>query len=484
MINPLLSMLGAAPAAQGAVQGASAQNGQGGGFLNLITAQLAQPGRAIPAADGPAMAIFDALAPDLEELSTLITEIEALVDGADLGLDVKEEIGDIFATLTNLLGALEQIKTTLMAGQGEEGLQADGKIDLTAFEMGKLPLLAAPTVVLNALQQNLQALPAKISGSDALAPLVSEPQLSAIAAITTKVQAVLRPAAKPQHPVAIAPVLEDVGQPAPQVVVPAASQQNQSSQASPAATVSGLVQTTPTQPTLPEVANANAAVQGAGSDSAAPATSQAAEVLGKLAADQLAEKPAGHVVADVAARLTTSTAGLVDVPREMTPVIPQEVASVVQASGAVSEAAQQVSQSARPDAPQTKFTQAVVGQLRSVEFSEGTTKVELNPRGLGNVEIEMKTNSDGSLSVVVRAESAHVLSSLRGERELLAQIIGQGGEASVDFQEFSENQQQDVGGENGSSGGASGDGGAASAEDGATATETATIGNGQLDLMT
>ena len=176
-------------------------------------------------------------------------------------------------------------------------------------------------------------------------------------------------------------------------------------------------------------------------------------------------------------------AGAIDIPKEMIHVIPEEMASALQA---VTEAqgntahAQQVS--ARPDAPQAKFTQAVIGQLRSVDFQEGTTKIELNPRGLGNVEIEMKTNADGSLSVVVRAESAHVLSSLREERDLLAQIIAQGGDASVDFQEFSSSDQESFEGQSGFDGGAgvsdSGD------EVVVEPSQTTTIGNGQLDLMT
>jgi hypothetical protein len=59
---------------------------------------------------------------------------------------------------------------------------------------------------------------------------------------------------------------------------------------------------------------------------------------------------------------------------------------------------------------------------------------------LGIIEVEMRTNSDGSLSVVVRAENDAVLSALREERDLLAAIIGENASGSLDFQEYSQEQ--------------------------------------------
>lgn len=88
----------------------------------------------------------------------------------------------------------------------------------------------------------------------------------------------------------------------------------------------------------------------------------------------------------------------------------------------------------------TKFANVLVNQVRAVDFQEGVTRFELSPRGLGSIEVEMRTNSDGSLAVVVRAENQAVLNSLREERDLLAAIIADSGSASLDFQEFEQNQ--------------------------------------------
>ncbi len=130
----------------------------------------------------------------------------------------------------------------------------------------------------------------------------------------------------------------------------------------------------------------------------------------------------------------------------------------------------------------SRFVNALLNQVRAVDVQEGVTKVELTPRGLGNIELEMKTNSDGSLSVVVRAENAHVLNSLREERDLLAQVIGQAGGGSVEFENYDDGADQ----QQGEAGGFS-DGGDTAETVSATADSMesdAKIGGGTLDLMT
>lgn len=132
------------------------------------------------------------------------------------------------------------------------------------------------------------------------------------------------------------------------------------------------------------------------------------------------------------------------------------------------------------DTLSSRFATMLVNQVRAVDFQEGTTRFELTPRGLGNVEVEMQTNSDGTLSVVVRAENAHVLNSLREEHDLLAQIIANNEGASFEFEQFSEDRSQ--GGFNGSSDDLLDN--ADSDEPVDKRAEQSTIGGGQLDLMT
>ena len=114
------------------------------------------------------------------------------------------------------------------------------------------------------------------------------------------------------------------------------------------------------------------------------------------------------------------------------------------------EQPQTTQQTQRPENQiSTKFAAVLVNQVRAVDIQEGTTRIELSPRGLGSIEIEMRTNADGSLAVVVRAENDAVLSSLREERDLLAAIIGENASGSLDFQEYSQGQNDEQSGQNG-----------------------------------
>ncbi|WP_370228525.1 flagellar hook-length control protein FliK [Cognatishimia sp.] len=149
----------------------------------------------------------------------------------------------------------------------------------------------------------------------------------------------------------------------------------------------------------------------------------------------------------------------------------------------------QFDQIEQPQAPQprpenqisTKFANVLVNQVRQVDIQEGTTRIELSPRGLGSIEVEMRTNSDGSLAIVVRAENDAVLSALREERDLLAAIIGDSANGSLDFQEYSEGQNREQGDLNGSNGQG------ADAEDEtveANASASAIVNGPELDLVT
>lgn len=131
-----------------------------------------------------------------------------------------------------------------------------------------------------------------------------------------------------------------------------------------------------------------------------------------------------------------------------------------------------------------RFAAALADQVRSAEVSEGRTRIELSPRGLGSIEVDVSTRDDGTLKVVVRAENPAVLNSLRDERDLLAQALGGLDTGSLDLQSFSDGSGQDAQGER--RGGPTLSGGedrAGTGGDGA-ATPVATIGAGRLDIVT
>ena len=131
---------------------------------------------------------------------------------------------------------------------------------------------------------------------------------------------------------------------------------------------------------------------------------------------------------------SSSEERLIALPDEIQSMFSQETS---QTTANRTDAARETAAAQRgSDANQPRFAAALLGQVKAAEVREGTTRIELTPRGLGNIEVELKTNSDGSLAVVVRAENSHVLSSLREERDLLALAIGDTGTGSLEFQEY------------------------------------------------
>lgn len=146
------------------------------------------------------------------------------------------------------------------------------------------------------------------------------------------------------------------------------------------------------------------------------------------------------------------------------------------------EQTQAPQQAQRPETQiSTKFANVLINQVRQVDIQEGTTRIELSPRGLGSIEVEMRTNSDGSLAIVVRAENDAVLSALREERDLLAAVIGNADTGSLDFQEYSQEQNNQQADNSGASGGGTESDDASVVADGSMAQ---IVDGATLDLVT
>ncbi|MFD1342044.1 flagellar hook-length control protein FliK [Litorisediminicola beolgyonensis] len=88
---------------------------------------------------------------------------------------------------------------------------------------------------------------------------------------------------------------------------------------------------------------------------------------------------------------------------------------------------------------------SVSDQIGRTRISEGRTVIELAPRGLGSIEIDLKTDETGQLRVVLRAENPAVLAALRSDRALLMSVLGDSqpglGDAALDFEEFNQPRQ-------------------------------------------
>ena len=132
----------------------------------------------------------------------------------------------------------------------------------------------------------------------------------------------------------------------------------------------------------------------------------------------------------------------------------------------------------------SRFAGAVASQISSAEIGEGRTRIELSPRGLGTIEVDVTTGSDGALKVVVRAENPAVLNALREERDLLAQVLGGLDMGSLDLQSFSDSNGQTPQDERPAAlAMSSGDEIAATGAE-AAPTHKAEIGGGRLDIVT
>jgi hypothetical protein len=114
---------------------------------------------------------------------------------------------------------------------------------------------------------------------------------------------------------------------------------------------------------------------------------------------------------------------------------PQPTAAPLIASVAGTSGAAQTAPS-----PQNGLARNLAGQIRGVSFSEGTTRIELSPQGLGKIEVEIAADEAGKLRVVLRAENPAVLNAMRSDREMLAGLLRDGGtsvdEGAMSFEEF------------------------------------------------
>ncbi len=376
-MTSLLSLLTPGPTAGGASADHAAT--PAGDFQSLLSfasnpETLSEQADALPQ-------LLTKVLPLLKDLAAAVNELSALAENPDLPPELAQVLDTTVASLTGLIEAVQ--------ASAPEGDLPD--LDIKSLSLPDsvaeldqetppvaLGLAVAPSVVLQAIQLTVKGAISVIENTDGAADFVPPAQVSTLAAVAAKLQAVLRPRPVGQHPVALSPTVDAMAD------VPVANNPGVPAATAPVASTT----TTPVSLTDPAAGAALPSAPGRSTEvyqpvpAAPPAGGGSAQMLQvELAPDaEIAGGATGSV---------SPVSGLIEIPREMVQVVPQETASIVQAARDILEPAPhaQSQQAARPDAPQAKFTQAVVGQLRSVEFQEGTTKVELNPRGLGSIEV-------------------------------------------------------------------------------------------------
>lgn len=127
------------------------------------------------------------------------------------------------------------------------------------------------------------------------------------------------------------------------------------------------------------------------------------------------------------------------------PSLPQGAAELRPHAGTEAAAARSTAQP-HPPAQPDGFARNLASQIRNASFSEGRTRIELAPRGLGSIEIDLQADEAGKLHVVLRAENPSVLSALRGDRAALLSVLGDSGvaveESALDFESFGQQPRQ------------------------------------------
>ncbi len=137
--------------------------------------------------------------------------------------------------------------------------------------------------------------------------------------------------------------------------------------------------------------------------------------------------------------------------------------------------------------PPSGFSRSLANQIRGSSFVDGRTTVSLMPKGLGEIEIDLRPDEAGQLRIVVRAENATVLQALRGDRDGLIAAMADGGVAVDDgqlsFEDFGQREpRDDAPGFGGGAGPVREDEDAAPTE--LVADHQPMLGDGRIDIVT
>jgi flagellar hook-length control protein FliK len=93
------------------------------------------------------------------------------------------------------------------------------------------------------------------------------------------------------------------------------------------------------------------------------------------------------------------------------------------------------------------FARHLATQVSGALISEGSTRIELTPRGLGDIEIAMRHDEAGKLRVVLKADNPAVLTAFRQDRDLLLGALREssggeiaGSDVDLSFESFAGHQ--------------------------------------------
>ena len=355
--------------------------------------------------------------PETPDIEALLEEITGLAADAQEQFDAAVTDADRTAVMEEFVTAL---RDRLEAVPG-----------LSEADLARILPEAQPDGVVPAAMMPTASLPTTETPAEAAAPTPSAGPSALMAGVLEAVRTVT-PAE-----VAVAPVTDDPVAPATPV----------SSLSAVLAEPSPEFPAAPTRQDRPVPTQAEKAP-----GPAAPAAPPAAEGVPDVAPETETVDLAPAKPVDKPAPAMAQSAPTAEPARPM-PTLPQPVAPT--GAGEAAEARASLDPvlptraAAAEAAPAFAFARSVAAQMRGHRFEEGTTRVELTPRGLGDIEVEVARDESGKLRIVLRAENPAVVTAFRNDRDLIASVLRDGGvavdEGELGFEQFGghENGQRD-----------------------------------------
>lgn len=209
-----------------------------------------------------------------------------------------------------------------------------------------------------------------------------------------------------------------------------------------------LARPTPQQPPAPTLDSLQPTLQSVGAPQDSLRAAPAPDLSG-LFAEAAAPKDKTAPQAAAASSIAAAVAGAMKAepaPQATAPGQAPEAAAPLPAVGATSSVSGTTAPAAAPPPPPATpatpsgFAANLLGQIKGHQIGEGTTRIELAPRGLGSIEIDLVRSDNGEMKVTIRAENTSVMGALRDGRDALLLTLRDNGVAmqsgALGFEDF------------------------------------------------
>ncbi|MBO9428650.1 flagellar hook-length control protein FliK [Sulfitobacter sp. R18_1] len=133
-----------------------------------------------------------------------------------------------------------------------------------------------------------------------------------------------------------------------------------------------------------------------------------------------------------------------------------------------------------------RFANLINAQIKTADLGDKKTRIELAPKGLGEIEINIENDASGKMRAVIRVENPAVLELMKTDKAQLMDLLSQKGidlgDGSLDLEGFSKDEREEQG--EGGQGNLSGDGEGGNVSDAPADTDPGpTISDTKIDIQ-